>query len=76
MLEIKQLSIAFERYGGWLARTELHPIRCLDVEIEEGQVVSVVGESGAAKACWPMPSWGCCPATQKSAVGCSTQKKS
>ena len=50
MLEIKQLSIAFERYGGWLARTELNPIRCLDVEIEQGQVVSVVGESGAGKS--------------------------
>jgi peptide/nickel transport system ATP-binding protein len=50
MLEINKLSIAFERYGGWLARTELHPIRCLDVEIEKGQVVSVVGESGAGKS--------------------------
>jgi peptide/nickel transport system ATP-binding protein len=50
MLEINRLSIAFERYGGWLARTELHPIRCLDVEIEEGQVVSIVGESGAGKS--------------------------
>jgi peptide/nickel transport system ATP-binding protein len=50
MLEITRLSIAFERYGGWLARTELHPIRCLDVEIEEGQVVSIVGESGAGKS--------------------------
>jgi peptide/nickel transport system ATP-binding protein len=50
MLEIKRLSIAFERYGGWLARTELHPIRCLDVEIEKGQVVSIVGESGAGKS--------------------------
>lgn len=50
MLEINRLSIAFERYGGWLTRTELHPIRCLDVEIEEGQVVSVVGESGAGKS--------------------------
>jgi peptide/nickel transport system ATP-binding protein len=50
MLEINRLSIAFERYGGWLARTELHPIHCLDVKIEEGQVVSVVGESGAGKS--------------------------
>jgi peptide/nickel transport system ATP-binding protein len=50
MLEINRLSIAFERYGGWLARTKLHPIRCLDVAIEAGQVVSVVGESGAGKS--------------------------
>jgi peptide/nickel transport system ATP-binding protein len=50
MLEINRLSIAFGRYGGWLTRTELHPIRCLDVEIKEGQVVSVVGESGAGKS--------------------------
>jgi peptide/nickel transport system ATP-binding protein len=50
MLEINNLSIAFKRYGGWLGRTELRPIRCLDVEIEKGQIVSVVGESGAGKS--------------------------
>ncbi len=50
MLEINNLSIGFKRYGGWLGRTELRPIRCLDVAIEKGQIVSVVGESGAGKS--------------------------
>ncbi|NNK01529.1 MAG: ABC transporter ATP-binding protein [Desulfatitalea sp.] len=50
MLEINNLSIAFKRYNGWLGRTELRPIRCLDLEIEQGRIVSVVGESGAGKS--------------------------
>ena len=50
MLEIQNLSIAFKRYGGWLGRSELKPIRCLDLEIKRGQIVSVVGESGAGKS--------------------------
>lgn len=50
MLEIDALSITFKRYDGWLARTELTPIRCLDLTIDKGQVVSVVGESGAGKS--------------------------
>lgn len=50
MLEINNLSIAFSRYGGWLTRSELRPIRCLDLKLEKGQIVSVVGESGAGKS--------------------------
>jgi peptide/nickel transport system ATP-binding protein len=50
MLQIKNLSIAFNRYGGWLGRTQLCPIRCLDLEIGQGCIVSVVGESGAGKS--------------------------
>lgn len=50
MLEINNLSIAFSRYGGWISRSELHPIRCLDLDIKKGQIVSVVGESGAGKS--------------------------
>lgn len=50
MLEINNLSIAFSRYGGWITRSELRPIRCLDLKLEKGQIVSVVGESGAGKS--------------------------
>jgi peptide/nickel transport system ATP-binding protein len=50
MLEIKNFSIGFKRYGGWFGRSELIPIRCLDLEIEPGHIVSVVGESGAGKS--------------------------
>jgi peptide/nickel transport system ATP-binding protein len=50
MLEINNLSITFNRYGGWISRSELRPIRCLDLQIKKGQIVSVVGESGAGKS--------------------------
>ncbi len=65
MLEISDLSIAFERYGGWFARTELHPIRCVDVEIEKGRIVSVVGESGAGKSLLAHAILGLLPANAK-----------
>ena len=50
MLEINDLSISFSRYGGWISRSQLRPIRCLDLKLEKGQIVSVVGESGAGKS--------------------------
>lgn len=50
MLEINNLSISFSRYGGWITRSELRPIRCLDLSLKKGQIVSVVGESGAGKS--------------------------
>lgn len=50
MLSIENLSISFKRYGGWFGRTRLVPIRCLDLGIKPGEIVSVVGESGAGKS--------------------------
>jgi peptide/nickel transport system ATP-binding protein len=50
MLTIDNFSISFRRYGGWFERLELAPIRCLDLNIGVGEIVSVVGESGAGKS--------------------------
>lgn len=50
MLRVENFSISFKRYGGWFGRTTLVPIRCLDLGIKPGEIVSVVGESGAGKS--------------------------
>ncbi len=50
MLEVKYLSIGFVRYGKGLSRDALFPIRSLDVQVGQGEVVAVVGESGAGKS--------------------------
>ncbi len=50
MLNIENLSISFKRYGGWFGRTKIVPIRCLDLGVKSGEIVSVVGESGAGKS--------------------------
>ncbi|WP_456386939.1 ABC transporter ATP-binding protein [Desulfolithobacter sp.] len=50
MLEIEDLHISFHRYHGGLARTTLTPLHNLDLEIAEGEIVAVVGESGGGKS--------------------------
>ena len=50
MLEVKNLSISFQRYGRWLSRKTLNPIRSLNLSLKKGQVIAVVGESGAGKS--------------------------
>ncbi len=50
MLDVKNLSISFHRYGKWLSRKTLNPIRSLNLSLKKGQVMAVVGESGAGKS--------------------------
>lgn len=50
MLEVNNLSIGFMRYGKGLARDALLPIRSLDIQVGQGEIVVVVGESGAGKS--------------------------
>lgn len=50
MLEATNLSIGFVRYGKGLSRDALLPIRSLDIQVGQGEVVAVVGESGAGKS--------------------------
>lgn len=50
MLEVNNLSIGFVRYGKGVSRDALLPIRNLDIQVGRGEVVAVVGESGAGKS--------------------------
>ena len=50
ILTVKNLSISFTRYGRGFSRTRLSALRDLSLTVEPGQVVAVVGESGAGKS--------------------------
>ena len=50
MLEIKDLSIRFSSYSFGLKKHEVQAIRSLDLSIAAGEVVAVVGQSGAGKS--------------------------
>jgi len=50
MLDIRQLSISFSSYGFGLKKREIQAIRSLDLSINAGEVLAVVGQSGAGKS--------------------------
>ena len=50
MLEVRNLSVHFRAYSRGLRRTTSYTIRSLDLAVEAGQVVAVVGQSGAGKS--------------------------
>jgi len=50
MLKIKNLAISFNRYGSWFAKKKQYPIKALDLEVKKGEIMAIVGESGAGKS--------------------------
>ena len=50
LLEVRDLSIAFEQYGRGLQCFTSTPIQALNVEIQRGEILAVVGASGSGKS--------------------------
>lgn len=50
MLEIRQLSIRFSSYSFGLKKIDVQAIRSLDLFVGKGEVLAVVGQSGAGKS--------------------------
>lgn len=50
MLDVRHLSIHFHRYDQGLRRTVLTPVVDLDLQVNGGEIVAVVGSSGSGKS--------------------------
>ena len=50
ILKVKDLGISFSQYTNGLVRGDLNVIRNLDIELYEGEILSVVGSSGSVKS--------------------------
>jgi len=50
ILEVKDLAISFDQYTKGLRREQLRTIRNLDLAINEGEIVAVIGSSGSGKS--------------------------
>ena len=50
ILKVKDLGISFSQYTNGLVRRDLNVIRNLDIELYEGEILSVVGSSGSGKS--------------------------
>ncbi|MBQ9239264.1 MAG: ABC transporter ATP-binding protein [Treponema sp.] len=50
LLTVENLSISFEQYGRGLKKIITTPIRDLNIEINKGEIVAIVGASGSGKS--------------------------
>lgn len=50
LLEVKNLSITFQRFGKALSRKEIQPVSDISVRVRRGEVVALVGSSGSGKS--------------------------
>lgn len=50
VLEVKNLSVSFLRYGRGLSRHVMHAVENLNLTVDEGEIVAVVGSSGSGKS--------------------------
>lgn len=50
ILEVKNLGISFSQYTKGLVRNDLEVIKNLDIELNKGEILAVVGSSGSGKS--------------------------
>lgn len=50
MLNVENLSVSFSNYTKGIHKKSVRTIRCLDLHVEAGQIVAIVGQSGAGKS--------------------------
>ena len=50
ILKVKNLGISFSQYTKGLVRSDLNVIKNLDIELNEGEILAVVGSSGSGKS--------------------------
>ena len=49
ILKVENLGISFSQYTKGLVRTDLEVIKNLDIELNKGEILAVVGSSGSGK---------------------------
>lgn len=50
LLKVENLSISFEQYGRGLRKFISTPIKDLNIEINRGEILAIVGASGSGKS--------------------------
>ncbi len=62
LLEIRQLSVSFRQYDRGLRRRTITPVQSMDLSVDTGELVALVGESGAGKTLLGEAALGMLPA--------------
>ncbi|MBT2285101.1 ABC transporter ATP-binding protein [Paenibacillus polymyxa] len=65
LLEIEGVSVSFRRARGWFGHEQTYVIQNLDLTINEGEIVAVVGASGSGKSVLAQAIMGILPASAK-----------
>lgn len=63
MLHVENLSVGFLRYRGWLRRTLVPVLDGVDLTVKRGELVAIIGQSGAGKSLLAQAILGVLPTT-------------
>ncbi|MGN7411210.1 ABC transporter ATP-binding protein [Paenibacillus sp. SAF-068] len=65
LLDIEEVSVSFRRARGWFGHEQSYVIQNLDLSINEGEIVAVVGASGSGKSVLAQAIMGILPANAR-----------